>query len=86
MNGSHQCHWRDWPQPDTSVWMWFTICSEDELYEALNRMKPRGDEEQIIFWVSAYDNYDVEIHLQPIYMLYKENVKEGDMFLYDELP
>ncbi len=86
VNGSHQCHWRDWPQPDTSVWMWFTICSEDELYEALNRMKPRGDEEQIIFWVSAYDNYDVEIHLQPIYMLYKENVKEGDMFLYDELP
>ena len=49
VNGSHQCHWRDWPQPDTSVWMWFTICSEDELYEALNRMKPRGDEEQIIF-------------------------------------
>lgn len=86
VNGNHQCHWTDWPQPDTSVWMWFTICSEDELYDALNRMKPRGDEEQIIFWVSAYDNYDVEIHLQPIYMLYKENVKEGDMFLYDELP
>ncbi len=86
VNDSHICHWTELPQPDTYSWMIFILCANDELYELLERMKPRGDEEQIIFWVSAYDNYDVEIHLQPIYMLYRENFKEGDMFSYDEFP
>lgn len=85
VNDGHTCHWTELPQPDTSVWMLFTLSTDDELYELLEQMKPRGDMEEFVFWVSAYDYNGVEVHLAPVYFLYRPDLT-GDDFMPEDLP
>ncbi len=85
VNDGHTCHWTELPQPDTSVWMLFTLCTDDELYELLEQMKPRGDMEEFVFWVSAYDYNGVEVDLTPVYFLYRPDLT-GDDFMPEDLP
>ena len=85
VNDEYECHWTDLPQPDTSLLMSFTICSENELYDLLERMKPNGDMEQFVFWISAYDNEDKLVYLIPIHLVYRPELT-GDDFMPDDLP
>lgn len=85
VNDSHICHWTELPQPDTSSWMIFILCTDDELYELLEQMKPRGDMEEFVFWVSAYDYNGAEVHLAPVYFLYRPDLT-GDDFMPEDLP
>ncbi len=48
-------------------------------------MKPNGDMEQFVFWISAYDNEDKLVYLIPIHLVYRPELT-GDDFMPDDLP
>lgn len=85
VNDKEEYTWMTLPQPDMSTWMIFPLCFEDELYDLLEQMKPHGDMEQFVFWVSAYDYGGNLVHLTPIHLVYRPDIT-GDDFMPEGLP
>lgn len=85
VNDMHVCYWTYLPQPDTSLWMTFTLCTDEELYDLLEQMKPHGDMERFVFWVSAYGYNDDLLHFTSIHLVYRPDIT-GDDFMPEGLP
>lgn len=84
VNDKEEYPWMALPQPDMSTWMFFPLCFDDELYDLLEQMKPRGDMERFVFWVSAYDHKGDLVHLTPIHLVYRPDITGND-FMPDDL-